>query len=71
MEGKMFHTFRQIQFENGSQIFLRSADHDRHITELLSEIACQKLVLHDVTVDIAAAWNFAYNLYLLPVQGSA
>lgn len=67
----MFHTFRQIHFENGSKIFLRPADHDRQIGYILSEIAEHNLVLNDVSVDIVAAWNFAFNLYNMPIQGTA
>ena len=62
--------YRQVEFDNGATVFLRPQDHDRQIGLLLKKMTTENLVL-DITVEKAAAWDYAVNLYHMPVMGSA
>jgi len=64
-------SFRRIQFDNGSIIYLRPEDHERQIGHLINQMLTCKLVIKDMSVEKAAAWNYAVHLYNMPVEGRA
>jgi hypothetical protein len=64
--GTAMLSLRRIEFDNGAVVFLQPKDHDRQIGCLLSQVLREKLVIQDMTIEKAAAWNIAVHLFHMP-----
>jgi hypothetical protein len=60
---------RRVAFANGAVVFLRPQDHDKQIGCLLDQVLNKNLVINDMSVEKAAAWNLAVHLYNMPTPG--
>jgi hypothetical protein len=64
-------SFTRVEFPNGAIIFLRPEDYKLQINYVQKNIDSGGLIVVGHSVEIEVAWNFALNLFHLPVAGSA
>lgn len=62
-------SLRRIEFDNGAVVFLRPNDHDRQIGCLMAQVLNDHVVIQDMSIEKAAAWNIAVHLFHMPTLG--